>query len=205
MMKNDASGALPMTRHRRIAKVTTRRPIADKLIKKMRSYVRGKVVDLTAVMEGKKSAEALQETVATREELAELHPAHAIYVYAQNQISVMAEQLTTLPEIDRFTRMIGKAEEEYMPSGPPMSPLTSSFFTCWALFDACVGLGRETLGTTTMAVGRALGMHEEPVRAISLMQDSRMAVYVHEDTDGDGIVLRELVTNRICKSICPSG
>ena len=195
-----------MTSHRRIAKVTTRRPIADKLIKKMRSYVRGKVVDLTAVMEGKKSAEALQETVATREELAELHPAHAIYVYAQNQISVMAEQLTTLPEIDRFTRMIGKAEEEYMPSGPPMSPLTSSFFTCWALFDACVGLGRETLGTTTMAVGRVFGMHDELVWAISLMQDSRMAVYVHEDnTDGEGIVLRELVTNRICKSICPSG
>ena len=205
MMTNDASGALPVTRNKRTAKVTMRQPIADKLIKKMRSYVRGKVVDLTAVMDGKKSAEALQKTVASHEELAELHLAHAIYVYAQNQTSVMAEQLTTLPEMDRITRLIGEAEEEYLPSGPPMSPLTPSFFTCWALFDACVGLGRETLGTTTMAVGRAFSMHEELVRTIGLMQDSRMAVYVHEGTDGDGIVLRELVTNRICNAICPAG
>jgi len=194
-----------MSRNKRTSKITPRRPIADKLIKKMRSDVGAKVVDLSAVMEGKQSAEALQKTVATREALAKLHPAHAIYVYAQNQTSVMAEQLTLLPEMDRFTRLIDKAEDEYMPSGPPMSPLTPSFFTCWAFFDACVGLGRETLGTTSMALGRAFGMHEELVRVIGLMQDSRMAVYVHEGTDGDGIVLRELVTNRICKSICPSG
>ena len=32
MMSNDASGALPVTRNKRTAKVTTRQPIADKLI-----------------------------------------------------------------------------------------------------------------------------------------------------------------------------
>ena len=187
------------------ARATTRRPIADKLIKKMRGYVGAKVVDLSAVMEGKKNAEELQKTVASRETLADYHPAHAFYVYAQNQASVMAEQLTALPEMDRFTRLIGKAEDEYCPSGPPMSPLTTSFFTCWAFFDACVGLGQETLGTSTMAVGRAFGMHEELIRVIGLMQDSRMAVYVHEGTDGDGIRLREMVNDRVCKAICPSG
>ena len=194
-----------MTRNKRTGKLTTRRPIADKLIKKMRGYVDAKVVDLTAVMAGKDGAEALQKTVAAREELAELHPAHAIYMYAQNQTSVIAEQLTSLPEMDRFTRLIGKAEEEYMPGGPPMSPLTPSFFTCWALFDAGIGLKRETLGTITMAVGRDFGMHEELVRMIGLLQDSRMAVYVHEGIDGDGILLRELVTNRICNATSPSG
>jgi hypothetical protein len=186
-------------------RVTVRRPMADKLVKKMRGYVAAKVVDLTAVMEGKKNAEALQKIVATREELADLHPAHALYVYAQNQTSVMAEQLTMLPEMDRFARLIGKAEEEYMPSGPPMSPLTTSFFTCWAFFDACVGLGQETLGTTVMAVGKTFGMHEELIRVIGLMQDSRMGVYVHEGADGGRIALRELVTNRACRAICPSG
>ena len=189
MMANDASGAFPMTRNKRTSRVTTRRPIADKLIKKMRSRVDAKVVDLTAVMKGKDSAEALQKTVTAREELAALHPVHAIYAYAQNQTSVMAEQLTSLPEMDRFARLVGKAEEEYMPSGPPMSPLTPSFFTCWALFDACIGLGRETLGTTSMAVGRAFGMHEELVRTIGLMQDSRMAVYVHEGIDAPCVSL----------------
>ena len=190
------------------AKVTKARrghPIADKLVKKMNRYVRGKVVDLKAVMTGKKNAEDLQKTVATREELADFHPAHAVYVYAQNQVSVMSEQLTALKEMDRFVKLLGKAEDEYMPSGPPMSPLTTSFFTCWAFFDACVGLAEETIGTTTMAVGSAFGMHDELVRVIGLMQDSRMGVFVHEGIDKDTIVLRELVTDRVCRAICPSG
>ena len=171
----------------------------------MNRYVRGKVVDLRAVMTGRKNAEELRKTVATREDLADLHPAHAIYVYAQNQVSVMSEQLTALKEMDRFVKLLSKAEEEYMPSGPPMSPLTTSFFTCWAFFDACVGLAEETIGTTMMAVGPDFGMHSELVRVIGLMQDSRMAVYAHEGFDGDRILLRELVINRVCKAICPSG
>jgi hypothetical protein len=190
---------------RTTGRVTTRRPIADKLIKNIRRYLGAKVIDLSAVMAGKKNAEELQKTVATREALADYHPAHALYIYAQNQTSVMAEQLTMLPEMDRFARLIGEAEDEYAPVGPPMSPLTTSFFTCWAFFDVCVGLGQETLGTTTMAVGKTFGMHDELLRLIGLMQESRMAVYVHEGTDGDAIVLREMVTNRTCKAISPSG
>ena len=189
----------------KVTKAKRGRPIADKLVKKMNRYVRGKVVDLKAVMTGKKHAEKLQKTVATREELADFHPAHAIYVYAQNQVSVMSEQLTALKEMDRFVKLISKAEDEYLPSGPPMSPLTTSFFTCWAFFDACVGLAEETLGTTTMAVGSACGMQDELVRVIGLMQQSRMGLYVNEGAEGDLVVLRELVTDTVCRAIVPAG
>jgi len=182
-----------------------RRPIADKLIKRMNRYVRGKVVDLSAVVAGTKNAEDLQKTVASQEALAGFQPAHALYVYAQNQVSVMSEQLTGLREMDRFARLLWKAEEDYAPSSPPMSPLTTSFFTCWAFFDVCIGRAEETIGTTTMAVGSAFGMHPELVRVIRLMQDSRMAVYAHEGLDGDRVLLRELVTNRVCRAICPTG
>jgi hypothetical protein len=41
----------------------------------------------------------LQKSVTSKEQLAETQPAHAIYVYAQNQMSVMAEQLLQLPEM----------------------------------------------------------------------------------------------------------
>lgn len=191
--KAKATGARPRT------------PIADKLVKKMRRHKKDKVVDLSAFREGKQNAEELQKTVVTSEALANHHPAHAMYIYAQNQTSVMSEHLTMLPEMDRFARIIGKAEDEYMPGGPPMSPLTASFFTCWAFFDVCVGLGRETIGTTIMAVGRALGMSEGLVHLIGLMQDSRMGIYAHEGLDGDTVVLRELVTERVLRAICPSG
>ncbi|MEE9383009.1 MAG: hypothetical protein V3V08_06295 [Nannocystaceae bacterium] len=181
------------------------RPIASKLVKMMNRYVKGKVVDLKAFQTGKENAAELQKTVATREELADYHPAHAIYIYTQNQVSVMSEQLTSLKEMDRFVRLISKAEDEYMPGGPPMSPLTTSFFTCWAFFDACVGLAEETIGTTTMAVGTAFDMHEEFVRVIGLMQESRMGVYAHEGAHGDTVVLRELVTDTVCRALVPSG
>lgn len=180
-------------------------PIAEKLLRKMRKKVRGKVIDLQDVMVGRAYAEELQATVASQEELARHHPAHAAYVYAQNQVSVMSEQLTALDEMARFVKIIAKAEDEYLPSGPPMSPLTPSFFTCWALFDACVGLTEETIGTTIIAVGTAFGMNNDLVRLIELMQRSRMGIYVHEGVEEDAIVLRELVTDVVCRAIVPSG
>ncbi len=189
----------------KVERATQGHPIADKLVKKMKRYTRSKIVDLRAVMTGKKNAEELQKTVATQERLSEYHPAHAIYIYAQNQVSVMSEQLTALKEMDRFDKLISTADDDYMPSGPPMSPLTPSFFTCWAFFDACVGMSEETIGTTTMAVGAAFGMHDELVHVIGLMQDSRMGVFKHEGVEKDKIVLREFVTDKMCKAISPAG
>ncbi|MBD3337454.1 MAG: hypothetical protein GF355_18220 [Candidatus Eisenbacteria bacterium] len=199
------SGGTRATARAKPGKAGRGHPIADKLVKKMKRQKHQKVIDLRAVMAGRKNAEELQKTVATREELADFHPAHAIYVYAQNQLAVMSEQLTALKDMERFVKLISKAEEEYMPSGPPMSPLTTSFFTCWALLDACVGQAEETIGTIAMAVGSAFGMHEELLRVIGLMQSSRMAVYAHEGRDNDSVVLRELVTDHVCKAIYPSG
>ena len=180
-------------------------PIADRLVSNMKKPVHGKIIGLKSVIVGRDHAEELQETVATQEELADLHPSHAVYVYAQNQVSVMSEQLTALKEMAQFAKLISKAEDEYMPSGPPMSPLTASFFTCWAFFDACVGQAEETIGSTTMAVGAAFGMHEELVRVIGLMQASRVGVYVHEGTERDAIMLREFVTGTVCRAVVPSG
>ncbi len=180
-------------------------PIAKRLIRKMKKMVAAKVVDLESVIVGRTNAEKLQKTVASPDELAGFNPAHAAYVYAQNQVSVMSEQLTGLDEMARFVNIISRAEDEYMPSGPPMSPLTTSFFTCWAFFDVCVGLSKETIGTTVMAVGAAFGMHEELTRVMGLMQQSRMGVYVYEGAEGDLAVLRELVTGEVCRAVVPTG
>jgi hypothetical protein len=184
---------------------TARHPIASKIIKKMRRVRSSRIVDFQALRAGRAYAEDLHKTVASDEDLAELHPAHAIYMYAQNQTMIMVEQLTALKELDRLTRLISEADDEYMPTGPPMSPLTRSYFTCWAAYDACIGIGRETVTTMAMAVGSAFGMHEELLRVMGLMQDSRMGVYAFDGTDNGRSVLRELVTGRTCKAICPSG
>lgn len=185
--------------------LTTDRPIAKKVVRALKRASRDKVIDLEAFAAGRDHTEELQQTVATREALARLHPAHAIYTYAQNQLSVMAEQLTSLDEMSRFARIISEADDEYLPNGPPVSPLTRSFFTCWASFDVSLGLAKETLATTAIAVGTALGMHGELLRLFRLLQQSRMGIYAHEGMEGEAVVLRELVTDAVCRTINPSG
>ena len=183
----------------------SRHPIADTLVSQLNRLVRSKVVDLVAQTAGRRQAADLQRTVASQESLAGLSPIHAVYVYAQNQVSVMAEQLTALDELDGFSNLVSSAQDKYLPGGPPMSPLTHSFFTSWAFFDACVGAGEETLGTVIAAVGAASGMNAALLHVIGLMQASRMGLHVHEGFEGDLIVLRELVTDRVCRALTPSG
>jgi len=187
------------------ARAESGNPIAEKLAVRMKREVRGKVVHLKEVIAGRTAAEELQRTVVSKKGLAGFHPAHATYVYAQNQVSVLSEQLTALDEMAPFADIVSKAEDIYMPSGPPMSPLTTSYFTCWAFFDACIEPTHETIGTTVLEVGAAFGMHTELLRLIRSMQESRMGLYAHEGTEGSLVVLREVATAAVCRAIVPSG
>jgi hypothetical protein len=189
----------------RAAEVQVGRPIADCLVATMKRKTSRKVVNLKEYLLGRKAAEELQQTMVSREALAAYHPAHAAYIYAQNQVSGMSEQLTALKEMEPFAKLVSGTEERYMPGGPPLSSLTTSYFTCWAFFDACLGDSLETIGTTILAVGGAFGMDPELLRGIMLMQQSRMGIYVNEGALGNLVILRELVTDRVCRAIVPAG
>ncbi len=57
----------------------------------------------------------------------------------------------------------------------------------------------------TIAVASTYGMHDELLRVIGLMRESRMGIYLHLGVKKDTVILRELVTDRVCKAISPSG
>ncbi len=78
-----------------------------------------------------------------------------------------------------FVRIVGAAEDEYMPSGPPMSPLTVSCFTIWALFDVRFGSSRETMGSCILRVAPEFVCPSWLIDAVQRMQRSRMGFYVH--------------------------
>lgn len=77
---------------------------------------------------------------------------HGLYVLAQNIASLMAESISGMSEARGFVRIAGDAEDEYLPAGPPVSPLTVSYFTMWALFDVRFGSSRETMGSCILRV-----------------------------------------------------
>jgi hypothetical protein len=180
-------------------------PIARRVLERMRRQVRSKVANLAAFREGNEHAEALQKSVVAPDKLQEMHPAHAIYTHVQNQMSVMAEQLLELPEMKAFAKIIGAAQDDYMPSWPPMSPVTTSFFWCWANCDASVNAHRETMGSVTLAVAAEFGVHPKTLTLMRVLNDSRMGIYRVEGHSDARAQLVDLVTSQRCSAICESG
>jgi hypothetical protein len=61
------------------------RPIAKKVLAKMKLHWRRKIVNIKNVVAGRAIAEELQKTVVHRKERAGFHPGHAAYVYTRNK------------------------------------------------------------------------------------------------------------------------
>jgi hypothetical protein len=179
--------------------------IAERLLKALKKHEKRKVVDLAGFRAACDEARRLDETVQRDETFAELHPAHALLVAAQNQLSVFVEIVTALSEMERFSEAIESAEEEYMPTGPPMSPLTNSFFSAWAYFDLCFGLRKETLATCLIEVGRAMGLPGRLLALWTLLQTSRLGIYEHQGTEDGLTVLSELITGERARCLVPAG
>jgi hypothetical protein len=180
-------------------------PISRKIIAGLKKTSARKVIDISEIKERKSHAEDLEKTVVTEEELAEYDPLHAVYIFAQNKMSILMEQLGELPPLSKLANAYADAMDLYMPSGPPISPLTKSYFTCWGLFDLSVGIKKESFGTVIIDVCRYLGVHTNLITVFECMQNSRMGLYVHEGFSGNFILLRELITETEVTAIAPSG
>jgi hypothetical protein len=132
-------------------------------------------------------------------------PLHAAYVAAQNFTSFFAEAVSQFPEFDPYCKIIGPAENEYMPDGPPHSPLTRSYFTTWAFFDVRFGPDRETIGTCLLDLADLLGMDPFMAETIRRFQDSRMGIYEYDGIENGRCRLRELVTDEEFRCHVASG
>ena len=82
-----------------------------------------------------------------------MDPVHAAYAFVQHITSRFAEGASHLAELKAYATIVGAAEEEYMHSGPPMSPLTASFFTTWAFYDLRFD-GTDTIALCQIEMGR---------------------------------------------------
>jgi hypothetical protein len=180
---------------------------ADKVAKVVFSQERNGVVDLSAYRATKAS---LEDAHLDENRLGELvaegrDPAHAVFIYAQNFASLMAEEMSSLKELRQFAGTVQKAEDEYIPSFPPMSPVTISYFTMWAFFDVLFGQSHETIGTCLQRLVREVSFQGWLMDAINVMQDSRMGFYVHCGIEDRFVCLREIGTSEIKRCHSTSG
>ncbi len=178
---------------------------ANRLIKALRKYEKRKVVDLAEFRSARAEAAILFEDATGEKRLAGSEPEHRVLAAAHNMLSVQFELVSRLPEMHRFADAFINAEEEYLPSGPPMSPLTKSYFHCWAFYDLAFGLQRESIATCLIAVGKAMRIDPSLLAAWSALERSRLGLYVHLGARGGTVTLRELVTDATWQCIVPAG
>lgn len=183
-----------------------RGPLARKVIASARQHLQQKVATLADWREAKLRSKEYQGIVISKDKLTEYDLIHSLYIYGQNQLSVLIEQMVQLPILDKLADAYAEAQEEYMPSGPPMSPLTVSYFSCWGFFDLCSsGAKKETLGTVATDFCEFQKVDEGLITLFERMQASRMGIYRHEGASGRFVFLRELITNYEVKAISASG
>jgi len=132
-------------------------------------------------------------------------PLHAAYAAMQNLVSLFAESISVLPELKAYYDIAIRAEDEYMPGGPPLSPLTGSYFTCWAFFDLQFGPDRETIATCLLDVAEHLDYSADMVKILELMQNSRMGIYEHCGCWRGRVRLQELISQKDYLCYIPAG
>jgi hypothetical protein len=124
-----------------------------------------------------------------------LDPVHATYVFIHQIVTAFAETVSQLPEMRTFTEDYVKAEEQYLPGGPPMSPLTTSYFSSWAFFDHRIGKTTDTLASCLIDANDIIWMNPDQLDAVKKMNDSRMGIYEHQGWRDNHVRLRELITD----------
>ncbi|MDQ7073871.1 MAG: hypothetical protein Q9O24_01635 [Gammaproteobacteria bacterium] len=183
-----------------------RGPLARKVIASAQQQLQRKIVDLGDWKEGRLRSEEYLKSIVSEARLSELDPLHALYVHSQNHLSVLIENISELPMLDKLTDKYAASSEEYMPSGPPMSPLTTSYFTCWGAFDLCSsGAKKETFCTVVTDFCKHINVDSGQIEVFEALQNSYMGIYKHEGVSEGYIQFRELLTNKKIKAICASG
>ena len=182
--------------------------VANKIAKMLKSSRKSKVVDLAAWRQGRELAletGLVGDVQALSKRFADHDPCHAIYAVGQNFASVVTELISGLREAKGYVRIVGDAKEEYMPGYPPMSPLTTSYFTMWAMFDVRFGSSQETMGTCILRIVPEFDGLSWVTGIVELMQQSRMGFYVHCGIKDSAVLLREVGTREVMSCLSPAG
>jgi hypothetical protein len=180
-------------------------PIARKIIGAGRKRQREQVVDLSTVRTARGEMRRIIDRAIPSDDVGARYPGFAAYIYVTNWAVGIVEAAQDLRELWRHVDRIAKAEEDYMPGGPPMSPITHSMFCAWWLWDLTVGVKRESLGGILLAIFRSQGMDPLFLGVLERLVESRLGLHVHEGVAGGRIALRELGTGELRECVCPAG
>lgn len=121
-------------------------------------------------------------------------PIYATYVIACQNCMHFSGAFSHLPRMKAYAKSVIDAETEYLPGGPPISPLTTSFFEAWVLFDLPIEKNGDTLAEFLLKTSDEAGAPRDEANVLQRFADSRMGIYEHVGLRGPFVRLRELIT-----------
>jgi hypothetical protein len=187
-----------------MSNINVRGPIAEKIISELKKLKQQKIIELRAHLAAKEYCKTIEEEHKNNN-LNDLDILHAIYVEAHNHTVGFFDLISNLRQAHKLCNQFEKASDIYMPSWPPMSPISTSFFNCWFAYDMTVGIKRETVTSVFRDVSRALGASQEFIDLLEIMLASRNGLYVNEGCDARFVYLREIYTKQLYKTVSSSG
>lgn len=123
-------------------------------------------------------------------------PSFQTYAAALNIAGEFATQALDIFELIPFNNQVADIQEDYMPSYPPMSPVTSSFFQAWFVLDAQIPQDGSTVGELFQK--RLKNANELPLiwKSIGLLNASYGSFYEVVDKEKNQVRLSEICSDR---------
>lgn len=179
--------------------------ISKKIIHKFKNHKSlDKMINLS---EAEKAVDALSEVESSWARISkrpELDPSFKVYVQMQNMLSIFSEEISVLDDFVAYYDMLGKLDDEFMPSYPPMSPVTDSYFSYFLLCDFRFGKEKETMGSIFKDIAAAFEFDDLMIKAIENLNQSTVKFYKHIKVENGLVELEDLLTNDRKRCVSPS-
>jgi hypothetical protein len=124
-------------------------------------------------------------------------PSFHAYAAANNIAKEFNEQALDILELIPFNNELADVQDEYEPSYPPISPVTSSFFAGWMLMDAQDSITGVTLGKLFSHYLHHATKWEHLRKALVAMNDSYCSFYEVMDVDANGVKLWDIAGEQL--------
>lgn len=161
-----------------------------------------KIIDFTEAKKAREALSKINSGLSKIDRSEDLDPSHKIYVQIQNILSYFSEEISVFNEFTEYYDMLEELDFEFMPSYPPMSPITNSYFSYFCLCDLRFGKERETISTIFKDIGIAFEYENLLIKSVDNLIQSSMRFYKNVKVEDGLVELEDILTKdrKICVS-----
>lgn len=180
-------------------------PIAGKTIKKFPLPRLAKVLNFKGFESAKADLRDNSTSFKPDDTIDIYDPSHKVYVEIMNLLSFFSDKIVDDDLFEDYADELTNIHERYIPSYPPMSPITHSYANLHCFFDFTFGKKKETLGSIFTSLLNATKPDKLLLEALEVMNNSHLSFYLCIGAKDDKTILEEILTGHQYTCIIPSG